>query len=286
MRAGGGALWPLGAGCFLALPLLLAHLPGLAEAFPPLAHTMSRSKAAAIHLVLSATIAVALLLVMLALWYPPPYFTLMGGLTLVMLIAGCDVVLGPLMTLIVFKAGKKSLKFDLGTIALLQIVAMTYGLHTMFEARPVYTVFAVDRFEITAANEITGEALKRARPEFASLPLTGPRVVGAKLPQDPEEKLDFALQSIGGLRDLKAVPRLYVPYGSIALNVALRAKPLEKLEQQHADADNLIRRKLHRGARSNDDLGYVPVVGRFQSMTAIVDRRSGEIRTIIDVDPW
>jgi hypothetical protein len=33
-------------------------------------------------------------------------------------------------------------------------------------------------------------------------------------------------------------------------------------------------------------MGFVPVVGRFRSMTAIVDRRSGAIETIVDVDPW
>jgi hypothetical protein len=246
---------------------------------------MSRWKAAAIHFGLSTAIATILLVVMLAVWYPPPYFTLMGGITLVVLIAGCDVVLGPLMTLIVFKAGKKSLKFDLATIAVLQVAAMAYGLHTMFEARPVYTVFAVDRFEVTAANEIAAEALKRAPPEFASLSLTGPRVVGAKLPTNSSEKLELALKSIAGAGDLKAMPRLYVPYAEVAADVARKAKPLERLGQQHADAGKIIQRKLDR-IRSADDLGYVPVVGRFQSMTAIVDRRSGEIKSIVDVDPW
>src|SRR6266498_743017 len=123
---------------------------------------MSRWKAAGMHFGLSAAIAAALLMLMLALWYPPPYFTLMGGATLVLLIAGCDVVLGPLITLIVFRSGKKGLALDLTMIGIVQSLALTYGIYTMFEARPAFTVFAVDRFEVVAANDIRREELALA----------------------------------------------------------------------------------------------------------------------------
>src|SRR5919201_4579714 len=98
---------------------------------------MSRWKAASIHFTLSVAIATILLGLMLALWYPPPYFALMGGLMLVVLIAGCDVTLGPLITLIIFKTGKKGLKLDLAMIGCVQAAALVYGLYMMFEARPV-----------------------------------------------------------------------------------------------------------------------------------------------------
>ena len=246
---------------------------------------MSRWKAAGIHLSLSVVIAASLLVAMLALWYPPPYFQLMGGLGLVLLIAGCDVVLGPLCTLIVFKSGKPSLTFDLATIAFLQAVAMTYGLYTMFEARPVYTVFAVDRFEVTAANEIRADNLDKARPEFASMPLTGPRLVAAELPRDANQRLDLAIHAMTGGGDLKTRPDLYRPYEGFVPMVAAKARPIPALEQAHPESRAIIEKELGNSG-SRDELGYVPIVGRFRSMTAIVNRKSGDIETVVDVSPW
>lgn len=247
---------------------------------------MSRWKAASIHLGISAAVAAALVIAMLLVWYPPPYFTLMGGMMLIVLIAGCDVILGPLVTLIIFKAGKKGLVFDLAAIAFMQSLALTYGLYIMFEARPVYTVFAVDRFEVTAANEIPASELARANPEYSSLPLTGPRIVAAILPSDPQERLGIATRSMAGGVDIKALPRLYAPYQSLAATVANQARPLAELEKKNPAARQAVLAKLQVVPSAIQTVGYVPIVGRFRSMAAIVDKRSGEIEAIVNMDPW
>lgn len=88
---------------------------------------MTRGKAAAIHLGISALVAAAVIGLMLMLWYPPPYFEAMGGETLLMLIVGCDVIIGPLITLIIFKPHKKGLKTDLTIIGCVQVAALAYG---------------------------------------------------------------------------------------------------------------------------------------------------------------
>ena len=46
---------------------------------------------------------------------------------LILLMIGVDVVIGPLLTLIVFDPKKKHLKFDLVVIAALQLAALAYG---------------------------------------------------------------------------------------------------------------------------------------------------------------
>ena len=247
---------------------------------------MSRWKAAYIHFALSVAIATLVVLVMLTAWYPPPYFLLMGGATLIVLIVGCDVVLGPLMTLIVFRSGKKGLVIDLAVIAALQATALTYGAYVMFEARPVFTVFAVDRFEVVAANEIASEDLARAsQPRFASLSLTGPRIAGAQVPSDPGERSSLMLSSMVSRLDIKSLPRLYVPYESVAANAAQRAQPVTMLESRDAHIRDELAQKVGPGV-SVDRMGYLPLVGRFGSMAAIVDRQTGRLETIVDVWPW
>ena len=59
---------------------------------------LDRWKASAIHLGLSAAIGAAVVTLMLVLWYPQPYFAAMGGDTLILLLIGVDVVIGPLIT--------------------------------------------------------------------------------------------------------------------------------------------------------------------------------------------
>jgi len=67
----------------------------------------TRWQAAQIHLGISAMIAALVVWIMLYLWYPEPYFRVSGGQTLLLLLIGVDVVIGPLLTLIVFDPRKR-----------------------------------------------------------------------------------------------------------------------------------------------------------------------------------
>ena len=58
-----------------------------------------------------------------------------GKLFLMML--GVDIILGPILTFIIYQKNKKSLKFDLFIIACIQISAIGYGVYSMYGGRPV-----------------------------------------------------------------------------------------------------------------------------------------------------
>ncbi|HPG95297.1 MAG TPA: hypothetical protein PLR28_12145, partial [Dokdonella sp.] len=107
---------------------------------------MSRWKAAAIHLSISITVGLLTLALLFLVWFPQPYFEAAGGEHLIIVLLCVDLVLGPLLTLILFKSGKKGMLFDLWMIGILQSAALVYGLYVIAEARPVFIVAAVDRF--------------------------------------------------------------------------------------------------------------------------------------------
>ena len=67
---------------------------------------MSRWKAAGIHLGLSVVVAIGVVLLLYYVWYPQPFFDASGGKFLLMLLVGVDVVLGPLITWIIFDTKK------------------------------------------------------------------------------------------------------------------------------------------------------------------------------------
>ena len=99
----------------------------------------SRLRASAIHLAISLSIATLAALLVFGWWYPYPYRELSGGRELFTLVVAVDVVLGPLITLVIFNTTKtrRHLAMDFTVIGLLQVAALAYGLWTVFVARPV-----------------------------------------------------------------------------------------------------------------------------------------------------
>lgn len=247
--------------------------------------SMNRWQAFVIHLGLSILIATAVIGLVVFVWYPQPYFTAMGGELLLRLIIGVDVVVGPLVTLIIFDPRKPRLKVDLAIVAVLQFAALLYGVMVMFEARPAWNVFVKDRFEITAANAVDETARQQAPAAFRSLPVTGPVIVAGRAPADPGEHAALGLATMAGGADVAARPNLYVPYTDEAPVVARAARPLQALSRQgEANATLVSVFVAERG--QGRDLGYVPVRARNKDFSAIVDRKTGEVVGYLPVNPW
>ena len=248
--------------------------------------SLNRWKASAIHATGSALIAVTIVVLMLALWYPGAYFDAMGGKMLLLVVIGVDVVIGPLITLIIFDPKKKSLKFDLAVIVVLQVTALAYGCYVMLEARPVYNVFVVDRFDLIAANQISSETQVRAKPEFQSLPLTGPKVIATRTIDDPQRQLDITMNTLNGGKDISELPEFYVPYDLMALQAGARAKPLAELEKKQPDQAATIRKFVADSGRKGDEIGYLAMKARNQDMAVVVDKATGAILGFLPVEPW
>jgi hypothetical protein len=247
----------------------------------------SRLRAALVHFLICLCIAAAVLLLMLQFWYPHPYFEASGALRLALIVIGVDVVVGPVLTFVVFKRGKKKLKFDLSVIAALQLTALAYGIHVVYVARPVFLVFAIDQFEIVAANDVDPDSLAKVRDRpFGTLSLTGPTLVGAQIPQDQKEKERILLSTLRTGRDLAQMPQYYLPYEQLKLGAAARAKPLEHLRKRHPEAEAQLHAAEQRARDRSIELAYLPVVGRMRDLTALVDRRTGELFELVQVDPW
>ena len=113
----------------------------------------SRGVAFAIHLVISLLIFSSLVAMMLVYWFPGDLFIMDGGWEGLKLVAMVDIILGPAMTLILFKPGKPGLKLDLSMIAAVQIAALAYGFHATYNQRTVAVVFAESGFATVSATD-------------------------------------------------------------------------------------------------------------------------------------
>lgn len=107
---------------------------------------ISKKQAFLTHLGVSASVFVILGALVVFVWYPSYYFHLDGGYRGLATLFFVDVVIGPGLTLLVFKPGKPSLRFDMTIIILLQLTAMFWGIKSTWEDRSAVTVFYLGRF--------------------------------------------------------------------------------------------------------------------------------------------
>lgn len=245
----------------------------------------TRLKAGAIHFALSATIAALVFAVIAFVWYPDGLLPGAGGLELFLLVAGVDVTLGPLLTFIVYVPGKKGLAFDLVVIATMQVAALVYGVHALFEARPAYIVFVKDRFEVVRANEIEDADLAKGARGFDSIPLTGPRVAAARLPKDPAEAYRIMLSGILG-KDLHTYPQHFRPYDELRAEALAKAKPVSELRTLNPGRGGDIDAIAAALGRGDAELRFLPVRAGKRDLVALLDARDGRALKFVALRPW
>jgi hypothetical protein len=246
---------------------------------------INRLHAALAHFGASVLVVGSVFLLVYFVWYPEPLFQGAGGRDLFVVLALVDVTVGPLMTLVVFKPGKKGLKFDLAVIAVLQIAALSYGTHVVFEARPVWTIFDGDRFDLVRANQVQEESRRKARPEFRKLSLTGPKLAGARLPTDANERLQIMLTAAAGV-DVTAYPQHYVPYAEMRGEARAKAKPIKELRSLNRGREEPIDRAMARLGRAEESVAFLPLRAGKQDLAVLVDAASGDYLGTVDAKPW
>jgi hypothetical protein len=268
---------------------------GAAAAVPPFHHPfvhaparppMSRWRAASIHLGICAGIALIIGAALLFVWYPSPLFAAQGGQSLLLMLFGIDVVVGPCITAIIFDTRKKNLRFDLTVIAVMQAIALAYGVSIAFQARPAFLVFFKDWIEVIPANAMESKLLDEAKfPEFRSLSVTGPKLIAAEMPTDNEER-NRMIFSAGFGADVTYFPKYYVPYDDAKSQTLLKAKTISELRQLNPKKQAVIDKFLAAHQHTDDTTRYLPVKTRGDFVTAFVDSTTGDFLGMAALVPW
>lgn len=121
---------------------------------------MNRYQAFAVHMAISLVIFFVLLVCITQYWYPGILFDTGNGWKAIALIVSIDLILGPLLTFIIFNPNKSSLKFDLSVIALVQIAALAYGTWTIYSSRPLAIAYINSSFHTFYANADNAKDIK------------------------------------------------------------------------------------------------------------------------------
>lgn len=219
-------------------------------------------------------------------WFPDPFQTMIGGTELFLLVVGCDLALGPLMSLVIYNSRKsrRELVTDYSIVGLLQIAALVYGVLIVAGTRPVYVVFNTDRYEVVTARDIDERELAAARdPKYRQLPWTGPRLIAVDVPA--AEQQDALFQSLSGNEEHQR-PRFYVPLASKVETIRARLKPIEALEADKPASKPLLQSAIAELDLPAGQLGWLPARHRKGFWTVIVRRDDGEPVAWVDFDPY
>ena len=246
---------------------------------------MTRFQASRIHFAISAAVVGTVLAIVFLIWYPGPTFEISGARAPVFVLIGVDLVLGPLLTLIVYKQGKPGLKFDLSFIATVQLVALIYGSYTLFSERPFYLVFAIDRVSLVAAKNIDKSSIRYA--DLTQKPIGRLVNVFARKPEDSEEFQRF-LDSVlfQGMPDLDRRTEYWEPWESGANSIRSTIKSLDDFEPASELERQELADAINRHGRKHPRLGLLPIGGIEENIGMLVDQDSLLPLDVIRVDPW
>ena len=237
------------------------------------------------HFLVTLALAIAAAIVIFFVWYPDPFQAMLGGTKFFMLITVCDLVLGPLTSLIIYNSRKtrRALVFDYTVVGIVQIAAFVYGIMSMADARPVYVAFVKDRFEVVIAEEIADKDLQEAQDPYRTRPKFGPLLVGTQSPTDREERNALIFASMEG-KDVQNFPRYYVPYAASADAIKQSARPLDALRKLRPEAQSLI--EAEQLDVPEEQVSWLPVRSPKGFWTALLDAQTGRLLTYIPLDPY
>lgn len=242
--------------------------------------------AMAIHFAVTAIFAGFAAALIFLVWFPAPFHTMIGGTELFMLVVGCDLALGPLLSLVIYNSRKsrRELILDYTLIGLVQLTALVYGVYIVAGTRPVAVAFVKDRIEIVTARDIEPAELAAARdPLYATLPWTGPREVAIVVPENEQQEALFA--SLSGKEEM-ARPRFYQPYDVALPEIRKRAATPEQLLQNHPEARDRLETALADTGLPRERLRWLPVRHRKGFWTVLIDIDTGRPVGYFDLDPY
>lgn len=246
---------------------------------------MTRYKASLLHFFCSAIILSLIFCVVRWIWYPGPLFYAASGTDLLVILVMVDVVLGSLITLVIFNPKKASLKFDMSVVVLFQLGFMCYGVWTIFSARPVYMVFIANNFYMVTASEIDPKDQKKAEDrEFQALPLFGPQFVGTRIPTDQKVVRDLMAASRHGM-GLQNLPEYFLPYKEVEATVKMAGKTVRELgaKATTASKDELDKLAAYEAEKrgGGKNVLFIPLLNKKKILTIAIDGASGAVLDIL-----
>ncbi|MFW1760681.1 TfpX/TfpZ family type IV pilin accessory protein [Acinetobacter calcoaceticus] len=233
------------------------------------------------HLSISILLALIIIAWVFLIWYPQPLAQAVGVTHIFLMMVAIDVVLGPILGFFVYKEGKKTLKFDLSVIILIQLSALGYGLYSIAQGRPVWLVYNVDRFELVRNNEIIDTNIQKVQAQFRNPSWFKPKFAAVQIAKNSEERSKNMFEELLGGVSLAQRPERYVGLVQVKLQIKKRAQNLNELEKYNSKQQVKEILKKYPSADA-----WVPLKANAIDMVVLMNKSSAQVVKIVDLRPW
>lgn len=242
----------------------------------------TRKQAFLTHLLMSMGVFFVISYLIFFHWYPDFYFLLDGGDQAIATIFFVDVVLGPGLTLLVFKPGKKSLKFDMTVILLLQLSALSWGVNTVYTERSGISVSYLGKFACVSHSETAGYDMDA----IAEGPSGKQRLALLQRPDTMKALYEFTKEAYEN-----NAGEIYHHRDKV---VPLDADKLDRMENYELDQLQLKDNVEHEAAviesyinshpGNNESYKLMPLLCRYGKGLAVYDKRELRITEVLDIE--
>jgi len=240
---------------------------------------ISRKQAFLTHFGVSSIIFLVLSYLIIFHWYPDFYFMLDGGQRAIATIFFVDVVLGPGLTLLIFRPGKKSLKFDMSAIVIVQLSALIWGVHNVYTERSATAVFYQGKFTCISqpdAGEIDLAAISAGPGGKQNLSLL-------QRPDSVDELLEFTKEAFSHRSSaVYYYGEKFVPLDERVVSRLDKYRlDLAALREENTQFADMVEAEF-----THDDDGryqLIPLSCRYAKVIAVYDREELRIASMLDV---
>ena len=245
------------------------------------------AKLAGCHLIINIIVAILVAILVFYIWYPYPYQQMLGGLGLFSLVIGIDVVCGPVLTAVLAnpKKSKREMLVDIVLVAIIQLSALVYGLHTVAIARPVAVVFEVDRFVVVSAVDIHQESLAKAATPFNRLPWFGPKRVAIRQAHDAAEKDTDLTLSLQGVEPSMRPDRWEADSSKTREAIRQRIQPVFRLQQYYPQNIELTA-AIQKSGIPTEKLYFLPFTSHNNKEWAVLLDERADFKGFVPVDAF
>lgn len=223
------------------------------------------------HLTCSIFFGFLLVALVFLVWYPAPLAYAEGVTVIFLMLLAIDVTLGPLLSLLVYKEGKKTLKMDLSIIILIQFMALSYGVYAITQSRPAWIVQTGWVFEVVPANAVDGKDQIKAESQYQSNSFMGLKWVAVNDAKNPNNS--FAVPQL--------MPSTYADLSLARTRLHQHALALDDLTQFNPKQD--VERILQEYPEANS---WMPLRTTGLGLVVLLNKEQGKVIGVVNLRPW
>lgn len=241
-----------------------------------------RYNAFLMHLAVSLAVLMALYGVTRIMWYPSYLYELDGAFEAVSVVFCVCLLVGPVLTLIVYRPGKKKNRFDMVCVVLIQILSLGYGIHLLYLYRPLALVVYGNSFYSITADVYANYSIQYS--DYSSIESKSRCGIGCYIIKNTPESRTSVITTGTPARVRQ---EFYTDYADAWASYAERPSAFFSLGSLGEEEQSLLKAEASGLATMNHDieegeLGLMPVYGRYLEGFFIVDKSSGEVLGFVD----